>query len=82
MTKRKSTTAVALLRLPQAMDFLVELAATGPDEVAKMAISALTIHHYDARLRERTAAAVAKTGQPEVQAFFEERFGTEEKRAQ
>jgi HEAT repeat protein len=67
--------ALSLLRLPQATDFLLELAATEDEDVAGMAVSALAIHRYDDRVRERTAAAVARNGQAGLKAFYEERFG-------
>jgi HEAT repeat protein len=70
--------ALALLCLPQATDFLLDLTATGPEDESRMAISALAIHRYDSRLRDRTATAVAKNSQAGLQAFFEQRFGADE----
>jgi hypothetical protein len=43
-----------------------------------MALAALAIHRYDARLRERIAAAVSTTGRASLQGYFEERFRVKE----
>jgi HEAT repeat protein len=66
--------ALALLRLPPATDFLLELVAAGSEPHARSAISALALHRYDDRLRDRTAAAVAENGRPHVRAHFEKSF--------
>ena len=63
--------AMAMLRLPAANDFLLELIATGPETVSSAALSALMIHHYDPRLRERIADAVEKSGIRSLRAKFE-----------
>jgi hypothetical protein len=34
----------------------------------------LALHRYDERIRERTAAAVAKNGRAELRKHFEQRF--------
>jgi hypothetical protein len=70
--------AVALLRLPAATDFLLSLVANEAESVARVAVSALAIHRYDDRLRERTAAAVDQSGRAALKAFFAERFRTRE----
>jgi HEAT repeat protein len=70
--------ALALLRLPQATDFLLEIVANESEALAKMAVSALAVHRYDARLRERAAVAVAKNGLSTLQAHFEKRFASDE----
>ena len=66
--------ALALLRLPAATDFLLELVADESEAVATAALAALVPHRYDTRLRERIAAAVARNGRATLQAVFEKRF--------
>src|SRR5262249_13948618 len=71
--------ALSLLRLPQATDFLLELTAKEAEEVARFAVSALAVHRYDDRVRERTAGAVANNGAAGLKAYFEEQFRDPEK---
>jgi HEAT repeat protein len=66
--------ALALLRLAPATDFLLELIASENEAVASAALSALALHRYDERIRERTAAAVAKNEKAALRRQFEERF--------
>jgi HEAT repeat protein len=66
--------ALALLRLGPATDFLLGLVETENDSVASAALSALALHRYDERIRERTAAAVTQNGRPVVRQLFVERF--------
>jgi hypothetical protein len=70
--------ALALLRLPAATEFLLALVASEPQAIAGAALSALALHRYDARLRERTAAAVAQNGHAALLAHFEKRFSANE----
>jgi HEAT repeat protein len=63
--------AMAMLRLPAASDFLLEIVATGSDKDAAPALSALLIHRYDPRLRERLADAVARSGSRGLRAKLE-----------
>jgi HEAT repeat protein len=70
--------ALSLLRLPVATDFLLSLVAKEVDAIARTAVAALAIHRYDARLREKTAAAVAQSGRAALKAFFEDRFRVRE----
>jgi HEAT repeat protein len=70
--------ALSLLRLPTATDFLLSLVAKEADAIARIAVSALAIHRYDTRLREKAAAAVAQSGRASLQAFFEEHFRVRE----
>ncbi|HEV3080932.1 MAG TPA: HEAT repeat domain-containing protein [Gemmataceae bacterium] len=67
--------AVSLLRLPAATEFLLGLVGSEEQAVAWAAISALALHRYDARLRERTEDAVSRNGRAALRAYFEERFG-------
>jgi hypothetical protein len=66
--------AVSLLRLPEATDFLLAQVATGSAAEARAALAALALHRYDERVCERTAAAVAKSGQAALAATFEKSF--------
>ncbi|TMQ34239.1 MAG: HEAT repeat domain-containing protein, partial [Planctomycetota bacterium] len=52
--------ALAMMRLPAATDYLLSLVADAPPKTAAMAVSALAIHRYDERLRERIAAIVTR----------------------
>jgi HEAT repeat protein len=63
--------AMAMLRLPAANDFLLGLLASGPETVSSSALSALMIHHYDPRLRQRIAQAVDQSGSRMLRAKFE-----------
>lgn len=66
--------ALALLRLPEATDFLLARVAGETEAVARAALAALALHRYDERVREQTAAAVAKNGHAALRAYFEKRF--------
>ena len=66
--------AMSLLRLPVSTDFLLSLVANEAESVARIAVSALAIHRYDDRLRERTAAAVDQSRRAALKPFFAERF--------
>ena len=63
--------AMAMLRLPAATEFLLEIVATGPETVASAALSALMIYRYDPTLRERIADAVRKSSSRTLRARFE-----------
>jgi HEAT repeat protein len=65
-------TALALLRLPAATDYLLSLLADKSRGAA--ALDALAVHRYDQRVREQAAAEVAKSGDKKLQAQFEKRF--------
>ena len=66
--------ALAMLRLPAATDFLLELVADEPEATSIRALSALLIHRHDPRLRERLEAAVRKHGGRGLLARFEREF--------
>ncbi|MFI5454887.1 MAG: HEAT repeat domain-containing protein [Isosphaerales bacterium] len=70
--------AIAMLRLPAAIDFLLELVTSEFEKDAIAALFALKIHNYDPRLCERIAEAVQKTSSIGLQARFERDFQTEE----
>jgi len=69
--------AIAMLRLPAAIDYLLELVASESEKDAIAALFALKIHNYDPRLRGRIADLVQKQGSPALQARFERDFRTE-----
>jgi len=69
--------ALALLRIPAATDFLLDLVAHESELVASAALAALVPFRHDIRLRERVAAAVAKNGRAAVRACFDKRFAME-----
>jgi HEAT repeat protein len=65
--------AMSLLRIPTATDFLIDLVKDAPEATAAQAISALAIHFYDKRLRERVAAVVDERSSRELSELFEKR---------
>ncbi len=70
--------AIAMLRLPSAIDYLLELVASDSEKDSIAALFALKIHNYDPRLRERIAEVIQKKGSLALRARFERDFGTEE----
>jgi HEAT repeat protein len=70
--------AIAMLRLPVAIDHLLDLVASDSETDANSALFALKIHNYDPRLRQRIAELVQKKGSHTLQARFERDFRTDE----
>jgi hypothetical protein len=70
--------AIAMLRLPAAIEFLLELVASDSEAVAITAMSALKIHSHDPRLRERIAQLVQKKGSRTLQVLFDRDFRSDE----
>ena len=70
--------AMAMLRLPVATEFLLEIVATEGEPSATGALSALMIYRYDPALRDRIADAVRKNGGRALMAKFERASGTDE----
>lgn len=66
--------AIAILRRPTSIDYLIELVATEPESMAVAALSALRIYKQDPRLRERVEAVVRERGSPALMAGFEREF--------
>jgi HEAT repeat protein len=66
--------AIAMLRLPAAIDFLIEVLRSDSERDAIAALFALKIHNYDPRLRQRIAEIVGKTGSRDLQSRFERDF--------
>jgi HEAT repeat protein len=70
--------AMAMLRLPMANEFLLELVARETGAPASAALSALLIHRYDPGLRKRVAEAVATSDSAILRETFERDCGTGE----
>ncbi len=66
--------AIAILRRPVAIDYLIELVATGPEPRAAASLTALRIYKDDSRIRERIEAAVKERASPALQAAFLREF--------
>jgi HEAT repeat protein len=69
--------AISMLRLPVAIDFLLELVASEPQPVASAALTALKIHSHDPRLRERIAQVVERRAIRGLKDQFERGFPAE-----
>jgi hypothetical protein len=65
--------AIAITRLPAALEFLLEVLAGDNRAVAEAALAALAIHRHNPAARDRIAAVIAKKGD----AALRERFGRE-----
>jgi len=70
--------AIAMLRLPVAIDYLLELVASDSENDALGALSVLKIHKYDPNLRARVAKLVEKKDSRAVQAQFDRDFRADE----
>jgi hypothetical protein len=68
--------AMAITRLPAAVDFLIHVLASEGEPAAAGALAALAIHRHNPALRDRVAAAVAKKG-PGLKKMFEKEFRAE-----
>ena len=73
-TRAETLLALAMLRLPAATDFLLEVVATEHESTALQALGSLLIHRHDARLRERLAAAVQKNGSRALRVKYDREF--------
>lgn len=65
---------LAMLRIPAAADFLFELVASGSEQDALDALSALKIQAHDPRTRERIAEVIQRRNAPALRARFEKDF--------
>lgn len=65
--------ALALLRLPSATEFLLQLVEDRSGSPAA-AVAALAVLRHDTPIRQRTDAAVTRTGSPELRRVFEQKF--------
>jgi HEAT repeat protein len=70
--------AIAMSRLPAALDFLLEVLDDKNDTAALAALNALAIHRHNDQLRDRVAAMVAKRGDVALQTRFEKKFSRKE----
>ena len=66
--------AIAMMRLPGATEFLLELVGSDSEALALAAMSALKFHRYDPRLCERLAIAVKATGSRVLQSRWDRDF--------
>jgi HEAT repeat protein len=64
--------AIAMLRLPAGIDFLLHL-IDGKD-TARAALAALAIHRHNERIRDRVAAAVAQIKDAALEGWFREKY--------
>lgn len=76
--REQALLAIAMLRLPDAIDYLLDLVASDSEIDAIAAMLALKIHNYDPRLRVRIAELVQKKGSRTLQARFVRDFRTDE----
>ena len=65
--------AMAMLRLPPAVDFLIDLVAQKHPH-SRAALSALAIHRHQEKIKERVAAAVAANGDSAIGQWFRKKF--------
>jgi HEAT repeat protein len=77
-TGRQVLLAIAMLRLPAAIDYLLDLVASDSEKDAIAAMAALKIHNYDPRLRERLGQIVLKKSDRALQAQFDRDFRSDE----
>jgi hypothetical protein len=70
--------AIAMTRLPAALDFLLEVLAGDDPPAASAALSALAIHRHNEALRERVAAVVARKKDAALQERFRKKFEARE----
>lgn len=76
--KQQVLLAIAILRRPAAIEFLVELVASESERTAMAALTALKIYRFDPPLRERLAKLVLAQDRPAVRAAFERDFRSED----
>ena len=76
--KERVLLSIAMLRLPAAIDHLLENVASDSEKDAIAAMAALKIHNYDPRLRERLEPIVRKSGNRTLQALCERDFRRDE----
>ncbi|HYV36658.1 MAG TPA: hypothetical protein VE988_13195 [Gemmataceae bacterium] len=67
--------AIAMTRLPAALDFLLEILAADNQAAALAALSALAIHRHNEAVKERIRAVIATRKDSELQKRFDKKFG-------
>ena len=72
--------AIAITRLPAAMDFLLEVLAKDNQTAALAALAALAIHKHNPAVRERIAAVVAQRGVAGLRERFAKEFREKDSR--
>ncbi len=70
--------AIAMLRLPAAIDYLLDRVASDSERFAAAALTALRIHSHDPKLRERVATLVKQRGIRSLQERFDRDFHGDE----
>ncbi|MCP5112083.1 MAG: hypothetical protein GY953_14735, partial [bacterium] len=65
--------AIGLTRLPEAIDFLIQLVAENPAS-AEAALEALTWARADEEIRSRLEAAVERTGSQQLRRLYKKHF--------
>jgi HEAT repeat protein len=70
--------AMAITRLPAAVDYLLEVLAAGDAADAAAALSALAVHRHNPAVRERIAAVIAETGSKGLRQRFANEFQARE----
>ena len=66
--------AIAMMRLPAAIDHLLEVVGSDSEKDAAAALGALKIHSYDPKLRDRLEAIVHESGSRTLRAIFDRDF--------
>lgn len=74
--KQQVLLAIAILRRPNAIDYLTDLVATAAEEDALAALAALEVHKGDPRIHERIAMLVRERGCPTLRARFDRSFSS------
>jgi hypothetical protein len=69
--------AIAMLRTPQATDFLLEILAAGPDALSLPALNALKIHRHNERLRSQVEVIVRNSKSVHLAEQFGKHFPPE-----
>ena len=72
--KEQVLLSIAMMRLPAAIDYLMEMVASDSESTALAAMSALKIHSYDGKLRERLALVVKKSDSRALKSRFDRDF--------
>ncbi len=66
--------AISLLRLPATIDWLLSLVQNAAESTAMLALSALAILNYDARVVERAAEVVQSRDLADLNEMFTKKF--------
>jgi hypothetical protein len=69
--------AVAMTRLPAAIDFLLDVLGGKSRDAAQAALGALAIHRHSDAVRERVQRALATRADKDLAARFEKKFARE-----